>query len=255
MFLAIDIGNTSIKFGIFEGERLTSRFSIPTVRDSSVADVADAVNGRLSKDIGFSLISSVVPEVDAVIAEHLFELSGVGAEFVTSADDFNLTFNFPVSEVGTDRLVNASTAAEKYGVPCISIAIGTATTIDVVGRGREFLGGLIAPGPGTSAKALNIVASKLPEVEIAAPTSAIGESTAAAIQAGIFYGQAGLIETAVRQIKTQTGDDAKVIATGGFASLIAGHCSAIDVIDTELTLEGLRMLYSRRLANARPHPE
>jgi len=245
MFLAIDIGNTSIKFGVFEGDRLVSKFAIPTKREYDAAALGEIVNGRLVERFTDSLISSVVPEVDAALAEFVSNAFGIEARFVRTSDDFGLTFKFPVDETGADRLINSSAAAEKYGVPCVVVAFGTATTIDVVDRNREYRGGLIAPGPATTAKAVQIAASKLPEVEIVEPPNLIGTTTVTAIQSGIFYSQIGLIDAAIPHIKAEIGDDAKVIATGGFARLIAERSKSIDVIDEELTLDGLRMLHKK----------
>src|SRR6476620_9772372 len=162
MLLAIDIGNTAIKLGIYDCDRLTSKFVIPTRRDYGVAELREAINGQLDGGFKYAIVSSVVPEIDRAIAGYVSHFSGVEARFVRTTDDFDLTFNYPIHEAGTDRLVNSFAAAEKYGVPMIVIGFGTATTIDVIDRNREHRGGLIAPGPATTAKALQIVASKLP---------------------------------------------------------------------------------------------
>lgn len=243
MFLAIDIGNTSIKFGTFDGETLALKFVIPTKRDYTAAEISEAVGRRLDGIPEDALVSSVVPEVDAAVTGYLSAFDGAPTRFVRSTDDFGLIFNFPINATGTDRLVNSFAAAEKYGVPVIVVAFGTATTFDVVAKSREHRGGLIAPGPATMAKALKMVASKLPEVQVVEPVNVLNTTPATAIQAGIFYSQIGLVEAAVRHIKPELGDDAKVIATGGFARLIAAKCKKVDVVDEDLTLEGLRMLH------------
>ncbi|MFN6962874.1 MAG: type III pantothenate kinase [Pyrinomonadaceae bacterium] len=246
MFLAIDIGNTSIKFGVFDGDDLTSKFIIPTRREYTARDIDAAADGALDgRRFAATLVSSVVPELDAAFAEYLAQIVGVEPAFVKTSDDFSLVFNFPIDEAGTDRLVNSFAAVEKYGAPCIVVAFGTATTIDVIDRDREHRGGLIAPGPATTAKALQIVASKLPEVDIAEPPNVISTTTVTAIQSGIFYSQIGLVETAVPHIKAEIGDDARVIATGGFAHLIADKCRSVEVVEPELTLEGLMLLNKR----------
>jgi len=248
MLLAIDIGNTSIKFGIFDSDQLNSKFVIPTRRDYVVEDLRAAVNGQLDGGFKNAIVSSVVPEIEETITEYLSHFSGAETRFVKTTDDFNLTFNFPIHEAGTDRLVNSFAAAEKYGVPTIVIGFGTATTIDVIDRNREHRGGLIAPGPATTAKALQLFASKLPEIQIVEPSNVLSTTTVTAIQAGIFYSQIGLVEAAVPDIKSEIGEDAQVVATGGFAHLIADKCRSVDVVDSDLTLEGLKMLYSRRPA-------
>lgn len=250
MLLAIDIGNTSIKFGIFDGEALAKQFLIPTRRDYAAAELDSLAGRQIAQQISRSVAVSVVPEVDEAISGFVSHFLDSETVFVRNDFDFGLTINYqPLASLGTDRLVNSFAAAEKYGVPCIVVSLGTATTIDVIDRNREFLGGLIAPGMATSAKALASLASKLPEVEIAEPLNVIGTTTAASIQSGVFYSQAGLIETAVRHIRSEIARNAQVIATGGFAYLVARKCQSIDTIDPDLTLDGLRMLYSRR------HPE
>lgn len=244
MLLAIDIGNTAMKFGIFDGEDLVSKFVLPTRLDGSREDLEKMLKERLPGMPDGVIFSSVVPDVDQAMSE-IFLRAGIAARQVTPSDNLGLIFNFPMQEAGTDHLINSFAAAEMYGVPCIVVAFGTATTIDVVNREREHLGGLIAPGPKAAAKALEFVAAKLPEVEIDEPANVVSTNTTGAIQAGILYSQIGLVETAVPTIKSQIGDDAKTIATGGFATLIASKCPSIDIIEPDLTLLGLKMLYSR----------
>jgi type III pantothenate kinase len=250
MLLAVDIGNTSIKFGLFDGDEIASTHIIPTVRNSTAADIAAATDAWLPGNLSAAIVSSVVPELDATIVEFLENRAPTFA-LVRATDDLGLAHNFPIDDAGTDRLVNAFAAAELHGVPCVVIAFGTATAIDAISRERGHLGGLIAPGPATSAKALGLVASKLPEVEIAEPPFVIATTTENAIQAGIFYSQIGLVESAVAHIKNEIGCDAKVVATGGFAPLIAAKCRSIDLVEPNLTLLGLKMLYSRRYAAAK----
>ena len=246
MLLAIDIGNSSIKFGVFDGETLHSKFSIPTTRGLTVDDLKFAIGRSLDLSISSAIACSVVPELDSPMSTFLKTALGVDAFFVTSDFRFGLTIKYePLEAAGTDRLVNSFAAAEKYGVPCIVCSFGTATTIDVVNENRELLGGLIAPGMATMAKALHLNTAKLPEVEIRSLDSVISHTTETSIQSGIFYSQIGLIESAVSRIKKEIGDGPKVVATGGFASMIAESTSVIDVVDENLLLDGLRMLYSR----------
>ena len=244
MLLTVDIGNTSIKFGTFDGPALVSKFVVPTHREYTNEQIAKAVDGRLDGSLDAAIVSSVVPPIDESVSRYLDRVVGASPRFVRTSDDFGLTFNFPIHEAGSDRLVNSFAAAEKYGAPVIIIAFGTATVFDVVDANREHRGGLIAPGPATTAKALQIAASKLPEVEIAEPTNVLNTTTIGSIQAGIFYSQIGLVEAAVRHIKAEIGE-AKVISTGGFAHLIADKCKEVDAVDADLTLEGLRLLHER----------
>jgi type III pantothenate kinase len=244
MLLAVDIGNTSIKFGLFDGDKIASTHIIPTIRQHTADDLAATTGDWLPRDVDAAIISSVVPEIDAEIQQYLARTIR-DVSLVTPSDDFGLVYNFSTEDAGTDRLVNASAAAGLYGVPCIVVVFGTATTIEAVNRDREHIGGLIAAGPATTAKALELAASKLPDVEVAEPPGVVATNTVHAIQAGILYSQIGLVESAVPQIKQLIGDDAKVVATGGFAPLIASKCRSIDAVEPNLTLLGLKMLYSR----------
>lgn len=236
MLLAVDIGNTSIKFGVFDGENLISRFSLPTDQDNISFD-------DLSVDYAF--VCSVVPTASQKIKEFLKKQFGIDAFFVTNDLDFGLNVKYrPLENAGTDRLVNSFAASEKYGVPCIVCSFGTATTIDVINDKRELIGGLIAPGVKLTAKALHLNTARLPEVEITKPAELIAETTEDCIRSGVFYSQIGLIETSIKRIKKDIGD-AKVIATGGFAEMIASDTDAIDVVDQDLTLTGLMLLSHR----------
>ena len=247
MLLAVDIGNSSIKFGIFDEEALLSKFSIPTPRGLTVDDLKFAVGRSLDLPISSAIACSVVPELDPPLRAFLKTALRVDAFFVANDFPFGLKIDYePLEAAGTDRLINSFAAAEKYGVPCIVCSFGTATTIDVVSQNRELLGGLIAPGMATMAKALHLNTAKLPEVEVRSHDSVISHTTETSIQSGIFYSQVGLVESAVSRIKNDISDRAMVIATGGFASMIAENTGVIDVIDENLTLDGLRMLYSRK---------
>lgn len=246
MLLAIDIGNTSIKFGIFDGDTLLSKFSIPTKRDHTIDDLKAAAGKNLDLPISAAIVCSVVPEFDAAMAEFIADELGVNAEFICNDLDFGLKINYqPLSAVGTDRLVNAFAASQKYGVPCIVCSFGTATTVDVVNANNELLGGLIAPGMATMSKALHLNTSKLPEVKIEKPLSVVGNTTIESIQSGIFYGQVGMIDGILERISGGLGGKPTIVATGGFAQMIADECKAIDIVDDNLMLDGLNMLFRR----------
>ena len=247
MLLAVDIGNSSIKFGVFDGETVRSKFAIRTKRDVTTDDLRIAVGKNLDLPIASAIVCSVVPEVDASLGNLIKTAFGIDTLFINNNFDFGLTIKYePLVAAGTDRLVNSFAATEKYGVPCIVCSFGTATTIDVVNEKRELLGGLIAPGMETMAKALHLNTAKLPEVEVKTLKSIIGHTTETSIQSGILYSQVGLIESAVSRISEKIGDIPNVVATGGFASLISESTSAINIVDENLTLDGLRMLYSRQ---------
>lgn len=274
MLLAVDIGNTSIKLGVFDRDQLTTKFFIPSKRDYSSAEIAEAVDKRIPALIGAAIVSSVIPEIDAAMAEYFSDYLSVKPRFVSTTDDFGLKFGFPIDTVGTDRLVNSFAAAEKYGTPCIVVSLGTATTIDVINQYREHLGGLIAPGINVTVKALALAASKLPEIELSKPERVIANTTETAIQSGIVYGHIAMVEGLLKRViaellsepsavadglrqgkvnatalfqppATANGSDTTVIATGGFADLIAAETDLIDVVDNDLTLDGLRMLFQK----------
>src|SRR5436190_21160675 len=146
MLIAVDIGNTSTKFGIFDGGRLSSKFSVPTDPNSTSDDLKRVVAPNIGTSIAKAIVCSVVPDMDASMREFLIDAGIHDPVFVTNSFDLGLKIEYqPLSALGTDRLVNSFAAAEKYGVPCILCSFGTATTIDVVDRRREFLGGIIAP--------------------------------------------------------------------------------------------------------------
>ncbi len=245
MLLAVDIGNSAIKFGVVDGQRLTTKFSIPTNNDLHSTQLSEKV-GNLP--ITNALVCSVVPGVNEQVDDLLREAFDIDVRFVTTEMNLGLDIRYePLATAGTDRLVNAFSAVEKYGAPVIACSFGTATTIDVVDTNRVLLGGLIAPGMKTMAKALHLNTAQLPEIEIDAPNSVINHTTETSIQAGVFYSQIGLVESSIARIKKEIGDNPKVIATGGFASMIAEKTDVIDAVDENLLLDGLRILAEREV--------
>ena len=282
MLLAIDIGNSSIKFGLFDSKNLISRFAIPTSAEQTPDEIHRVVESELDYPITAVIVSSVVPEIDAAVREFSLKYLGVKAVFVTNefdspgenttamervfvgevdtlfhtrdsacnAFDFGFpTINYePVASLGVDRLIVAFAAAQKYGIPCIVCDFGTATTIDIANTKGEYFGGVITPGMNTLAEALYQKTAKLPRVTIEKPQNVIGSSTVTCMQSGIFYGYLGLVEGILIRMAAESGESPKIVATGGFASLIAENCGLIDVIDENLMLDGLRMLHERRRA-------
>jgi len=240
MLLAVDIGNTAIKFGVFDGEDLKHRSSIPTNSGEVAAAIArfEAVHA--------AIVCSVVPTRTSDVVEAIDQRFNIAARVVANNDDFGLGIRHePIDSIGTDRLINAFAAAERYGKPVIVCSFGTATTIDAITRSGNLLGGLIAPGMRTAARALHLATARLPESEPGIADSPIAATTDDAIRAGLYYSQVGLIETVGARMKDEIGQTAKVVATGGFASIIAERCKAIDIVDDDLVLDGLRMLAAR----------
>ncbi len=241
MLLAVDIGNTSTKFGIYDGEELLKRFSIPTSQISKTISLRDLEH----QPITGAIVCSVVPEAAKELLNFL-QQRNIKALLATNDLDFGLTINYePLSSLGTDRLVNAFAAVEKYGPPAIVCSFGTATTIDMIDKDRVFLGGIIAPGMKTASNALKLNTSQLPEISIEKPARLIGTSTDSAILSGIVFGHVAMFEGLVDRLIEELGEKPVVVATGGFAPLSDQMTSVIDKLDLDLTLNGLRMLNSR----------
>lgn len=246
MLLAVDIGNSNIKFGIFDNEQLVSRFSIPTKSLLTPEDLKLAVGHGLDQPIKNAIVCSVVSEADPPIAAFLEKATGNAPVFVRNDWDFGLKVDYqPLSSLGTDRLVNAFAAVEKFGAPSIVCSFGTATTFDVIDPHRELLGGVIAPGMKTMARALHLNTSQLPEIELSKPEGVLGNSTLTSMSSGIFYGHVGMVEGIIRRLNEETGVSGNVIATGGFADLIAQNTAVIDTVDPDLLLDGLRILHNK----------
>lgn len=249
MLLAIDIGNSTIKFGIFDRKRLVQKFSVPTYPDYSPGEfLIDRLRYFDEKPlcIDIVLVSSVVPEINDAITAAARELYNVTPTFVGPSADFGLQVDYsPIESLGSDRLIAAFAAAEKYGKPCIVCSFGTATTIDVVNSAGEFLGGLIAPGMAAMADSLNFKTAKLPRVVIKNPKMVIGKSTETAIRSGVFHGHAGMVNHLISLVAKELAEKAMVVATGGFADMVAAGCKAIDIVDDILILEGLRLFNER----------
>ena len=251
MLLVVDIGNTLIKFGIFDSNTLLTKFSIPSLRNYSNEDILAAVGLNLDLPIENALLCSVVPEIDETVAILIAEKCGVDPVFVNNDLNFGFKINYkPLSAIGSDRLLNSFAATQKYGTPCIVCSFGTATTVDVVNANKELLGGIIAPGLETMAKALHLSASRLPDVTIEKPPSIIANNTADSIRSGIYFGQMGMIEGIIQRMSDDLGSKPTVIATGGFAQVVEDETNVIDIVDENLLLEGLNLLFNRLYTDA-----
>jgi type III pantothenate kinase len=250
MLLVIDIGNTDTTLGVFDGEELRATWHMAT----KIHRLADEYAGLLinllhyqrldTSDIKEAALCSVVPALVATFEElfrRYFQVSPlvVGAGVKTGV---RIRMDNP-REVGCDRIVNAAASHHLYGGPLIIVDMGTATTFDVVSKEGDYLGGAIAPGITTAAEALFMRAAVLPRVELTRPKRAIGTNTITAMQSGIIFGYVGLVEGVVSRLQQELGEKAKVIATGGCAELIAKETPVIDVVDLNLTLVGLRLVY------------
>ena len=246
MLLAIDIGNTTIKFGVFDRENLTRKFVIPTLRHQTADEINSLVNLNLKQTISGVIVSSVVPQLKDSIEKFTRNRFGIIPIFVGHDFDFGLKIKYnPPEAVGIDRVVVAFAASEKYGKPCIVCDFGTATTIDAVNSGGEFLGGVIVAGMNLLADALSQRTSKLPKIEIKKAEKIIGTSTVEAIQSGIYFGYIGLTDGIIKRMFGKLGEKPKIISTGGFASIIAEGSEFIEIYDETLMLDGLRLIYEK----------
>ena len=253
MILAIDVGNTNITFGVFAGKRLMTTFRMmaktPRTSDEYGIGIRELLreNRVEPSKINGSIIASVVPNVmhslTGAIRRYLqIEPLVVSAGIRTG---IRITAENP-KEIGPDRIVDVVAAYEKYGGPVLGLDFGTATTYDLVTEDGRFGVGITAPGIRISAKALWEDTAKLPEIEIKKPDSILARETVSSMQAGLVYGQIGQTEYIIRQVKKETGyENLKVVATGGLGRIIADETDAIDVYDSSLTLDGLRILFEK----------
>jgi type III pantothenate kinase len=251
MLLCIDIGNTNIKLGLFEGEQMRSHWRIATDRARLADEYAMLLKnlfhseGVTLADISGCAISSVVP----LLTQVFFELVQrylkqdpliLGPNTVTG---MKINTDYP-AEVGSDLVMNALGARQMYGTPVIVIGFGTATTFVAVSADGNLEGVAIAPGVATSGDSLFRATSTLPQVALVHPPSAIGKNTIHSLQAGFVFGFAGLVEKLVTHLQAELGGSARVVATGGLASLIVAETQVIEAVEPNLALIGLRILYS-----------
>ncbi|MEE9390615.1 MAG: type III pantothenate kinase [Candidatus Aminicenantaceae bacterium] len=252
MLLAIDIGNTNVAVGIFQGEKLIKHWKIRTDREKTCDEYGMSLLNLFAfsdlkvDDIESVIFSSVVPPLTPVfqeLSQNLFQIKAlvVGPGLKTG---MSILYENPL-EVGADRVVAAVAAFEKHGGPSIVVDFGTATTFDAVSANGEYLGGAIAPGIQISADALFLKTAKLPRIEIRKPKKAIGRTTVSSMQSGLYFGYIGLVSNIIEEIKRELGEETSVISTGGFAAQICQEIKAIDFHEPYLVLEGLRILHER----------
>ena len=252
MLLAIDIGNTSVAGALFDGDSIAARFRLASERDLPTEAYGERIEAELSAcgieavAVDGAVLSSTVPVIGEAVRGACERSFGV-EPLVVSAD---LQAGVPIgyddpTAVGPDRILHAVAAVHRHTPPVVVVDFGTALVFDAVGRDGDYLGGTIAPGIGISAQALFDGAAMLNRVEVTAPPSGgvIGRNTVDGMQAGMFYGYVEMVRGMVRRFKEEIGDDATVIATGGYANEIAAAAGCVDAIEPDLNFEALRLVY------------
>jgi type III pantothenate kinase len=257
MLLAIDVGNTNVTIGVFDGERLAHNWRLAALRERTADELGIFVT-RLFEQMHVPIasvhgiaVASVVPPLTRPM-EEMGERYFSQTALVVDAGNAGMPVHYsPVGDVGADRIVNAVAAWAKYGtpgaVPLIVVDFGTGTTFDVISTTGEYLGGVICPGINISAEALFQRAARLPRVDVRKPAQVIGQTTVDAMQSGLFFGYVEMVDGLVRRLRAELpgGDRAVVIATGGLADVISGESASIRHVDANLTLDGLRLIWER----------
>ena len=250
MLLAIDIGNSNIILGVFDDDKLKGTWRIVTGMHRMPDEYASLIlsfldrGGLVSSQITDAVLCSVVPPLVTVfeeVCQRYFEISPLTVEAGVKTG-VRICMDNP-KEVGADRIVNAVAVHRLYGGPVIVIDLGTATTFDAVSKDGDYLGGAIAPGIAIATEALFNRTAVLPRVDLTRPKQAIGRNTVTAMQSGIVFGYVGLIEGIVTRIQEELGSEAKVVATGGYADLLAQVTPIIEIVNPDLTLIGLRLIH------------
>lgn len=253
MILVIDVGNTNITFGVYEGKKLVTTFrmmsKLPRTSDEYGMSIRQLLmfDGISKEQIEGTILASVVPNIMHSLVGGITRYLGTPPLIVGAGTKTGIRIiTENPKEIGPDRIVDAVAAYEKYGGPVLVLDFGTATTYDYVTADGCFAAGITAPGIRISAKALWEDTAKLPVVEIKKPKSILAQETISSMQAGLVYGQIGQTEYIVNTVKKETGlPDMKVVATGGLGRIIADETDSIDIYDAALTMEGLRYIYEK----------
>ena len=252
MILLADIGNTNITFGVYRENaiianwRLSSRVSM-TVDEFWILlkMLMDSEGFEMRSIEGFAL-SSVVPNLTPIVERTVQQKMKVPYVCVSSSLNLGIEILYEnPQQVGADRLCNAVAGFDRYGGPIVIVDFGTATTFDVMSKDAEYLGGIIAPGPETTTMVLHRAAARLPKVELQFPPSLIGATTETSIQSGLMFGGVEMIDGLNRRLKEELGEETQIIATGGLAKVFLPHLKTVNIVEPNLTLEGLASIYER----------
>lgn len=250
MLLAIDIGNTNITMGLYDGDKLGPRWRLATNHERMPDEYGLQFTGLLSHsghlpgDVTGICLASVVPPLTGKIIEACRQYLGPDPLVVDAGVKTGVRVRYEDPRaVGADRIVDAAAVKQLYGCPACVVDFGTATTFDGISANGDYLGGAIAPGIGIAAEALFLRAAKLPRVDLQRPPAAIGRNTVHAMQSGLLFGYVSLVEGMVARFQKELGADMRVIGTGGLAEIIARETNAIQIIAPWLTLDGLRIIW------------
>jgi len=252
MLLAVDVGNTQTVLGLYDGEDLACSWRVSTVSGETADELAVrldrllALSGHSFASISDMAVSSVVPPLTKqwkCVGRRICDQEPL---VLGEGYPSGLAFDYPnPAEVGADRVADAVAAIAMYGAPVIVVDFGTATNIEIIDKDGRFVGGIIAPGLVTSADALFSAAARLAKIDIEVPPAVIGKSTREAVQSGLTFGEIDRIDGLIRRVFAELGYKATVVATGGLSHSVANISSTIDVINDDLTLEGLRIIHQR----------
>lgn len=250
MLLTIDIGNTNITLGLYEGESRRAAWRLATVHERMPDEYGLQLLGLLRHagmepvDLTGCVLGSVVPPLTGTFVQACAHYLNVEPLVVDAGVKTGVRIRYEDPKaVGADRVADAAAARLLYGTPACVVDFGTATTFDAISAEGDYLGGAIAPGIGIAAEALFQRTAKLPRVDLARPPAAIGRNTVHAIQSGMLFGYAGLVEGMVARFRRELGEGTKVIGTGGLAELVAAETPAIEIVAPWLTLDGLRIIW------------
>ena len=255
MLLAIDVGNTNVTIGVFDGDRLVRNWRLAALRERTADELGIFVTRLFEQtnvaaaSVSGIVLASVVPPLTQPMEEMCERYFGRTALLVDATNAGMRVLYSPATDVGADRIVNAVAAWEKYGTkagtPLIVVDFGTGTTFDIISGRGEYIGGVICPGIGISADALFQRAARLPRVEVRKPPTVIGSNTVHAIQSGLFFGYVEMVDGLIRRIRAELpgGENATVIGTGGLAQVISAESGTIQKIEPDLTLDGLRLIW------------